>query len=382
MSRRPIRVVFCLDSLGMGGTEMNAVRVAEHFDPREIQLSVACFRDDGPLCARFEAAGIPVDVFPVRSLYGYSMLREGRRFASFLRRERADVVHAHDRYANIFATTWARLAGTPAIIASKRWGSIGRAHGVGNRIAYRLAHRVLANSSAVGASLVVQDGVPQQKIIVIPNFVDDEAFCAPPESWRQALSAELSLPADALVVGIVANLRAIKDHHTLLDAVARLRARHPTLVLVIVGSGPEERALERQIAELGIASMVRIAGARPNLPNPHHLFDVSVLSSLSEGFPNSIVEAMAAGRPVVATKVGGVVDAVESGHTGLLVPPRDAPALAAAIDRLLGDADLRKTMGRAGQAIARSRFAASVVAPSVARLYASLLDHQSESTHA
>ena len=372
MTTRRIRVVFCLDSLGVGGTEMNAVRVAERLDPAHFDLSVACFRADGRLRPRFDAAGVRVDEFPVRSLYRASMVTQGLRFMRYLRQERVDVVHAHDRYANIFAIPWARLAGTRALIASKRWGSISRAHGFGNRMAYRLADRVLANSGMVGASLVSEDGVPQQRVVVIPNFVVDWAFDVPDDGWLQKQRAELTLPADSLVLGIVANLRTIKNHRLLLDAMALLLPRFPNAILVMMGDGPERSALEARTKALGIVENVRFAGIQPNLPNPHRLFDVSVLCSFSEGFPNSIVEAMAAARPVVSTSVGGVRDAVEHEVNGLLVDSGDVAALASALTRLLESAQLRVAMGAAGQQVARSRFTAAGVIPSVARLYREL----------
>ena len=372
MTRRPLRIVFCLDSLGVGGTEMNAVRVAERLDPAQFDLSVACFRGDGPLRGRFDAAGVRIDVFPVRSLYGVSMLREGLRFMRFLQRERVDVVHSHDRYANVFAAPWARMAGTPAIIASKRWGSISRVHGAGNRMAYMLAHRVLANSQLVGDSLASDDGVPPRHVVVIPNFVDDAAFDAPADRWLEQSRSALNLPAGALVVGIVANLRAIKNHRMLLEALALLRPRFPKVILVMIGEGPERATLEACVAELRIGELVRFAGSQPNLPNPHRLFDVSVLCSLSEGFPNSIVEAMAAARPVVATSVGGVRDAVEHDVNGLLLDSGDVTGLAAALEQLLTSAELRDRMGAAGAQMARSRFTAAVVVPAVVRLYRQL----------
>lgn len=373
MNGRPVRVVYFLDSLGVGGTEMNAVRVAERLDPARFTVSVACFNGTGQLRPRFDAAGIRVDVFPLRSLYGGSMLTEGRRFMTFLRAQRVDVVHAHDRYANMFAVAWARLAGTRAVIASKRWGNISRGHGMGNRLAYMLSHRVLANSERVGASLVAEDGVAAGRVVVVPNFVDDAAFDVPSGEWTREQRRELGVSDDALVVGIVANLREIKDHRTLFEAVALIASRFPTLVLVLIGSGPFRADLEARVAELGIEGMVRFAGPRPNLPNLHRLFDVSVLCSWSEGFPNSIVEAMAAQRPVVATSVGGIPDAVEHDHTGLLVPPRDAPALAAALERLLASRSLREEMGQRGLDRARLRFTAAVVLPRVTELYSELL---------
>ncbi|MEO8333653.1 MAG: glycosyltransferase [bacterium] len=369
-----IRVVFSLDSLGVGGTEMNALRVAERLDRAEFDLSVACFRGDGRLRPRFDAAGVRVDEFPLRSLYRASAVKQGLRFLQFLRRERVDVVHAHDRYANIFAVPWARLAGTPAVIASKRWGSIGRAHGIGNRMAYRLADRVLANSGGVGDSLVADDGVPRSRVVVIPNFVDDEAFAEPSSDWLRDMRSTLRVPDGALVVGIVANLRTIKNHRLLLDAMARLRTRFPNAILVMAGDGPDRKAVEVHVAELHIGEMVRFAGLLPNLPNPHRLFHVSVLSSLSEGFPNSIVEAMAAARPVVATAVGGVRDAVEHGVTGLLVESGDTSALTGALAQLLESAELRAALGSAGQQRARERFTSEGVVPSVAELYRELVD--------
>ena len=372
MTSRRIRVVFALDSLGVGGTEMNAVRVAEHLDSSRFEISVACFSGDGPLRPRFDAARLPVDVFPVRSLYGGTMVTEGLRFARFLRRERVDIVHAHDRYANVFAVPWARLAGSPAVIASKRWGSASRIHSLGNRGAYAIAHRVLANSRTVAESLVSDDGVSRDRVVVVPNFVEDEAFDHPTAEWQHGMRRDLALPDDALVVGIVASLRPIKDHGTLLRAVAHLRTQFPRLVLVMMGSGTERSALQALARELGIGEMVRFAGIQPNRPNPHRLFDVSVLCSLSEGFPNTIVEAMAAARPVVATSVGGVPDAVEHGRNGLLVGTQDDRALAEALEQLLADPEVRHRMGANGQETARSSFTAERVVPLITDLYEQL----------
>lgn len=351
---------------------MNAVRVAERLDRTRFKLSVACFSDAMALRTRFLEAGIPIDVFPIGKLYGTKALRSGMAFAQFLRRERVDVVHSHDRYANMFAVPWARLAGVPRVIASKRWGSMSRGHAIVNRAAFRVAHSVLGNSGTVGASLTREDGVPASRVVVVPNFVDAAAFDDPPPGWMEHMRSELAIPDGALVVGIVASLRPIKDHGTLLRAMAALRERFPHCVLVMMGWGAARPELEALVVELGIGNMVRFAGIQPNLPNPHRLFDVSVLCSLSEGFPNTIVEAMAAARPVVATNVGGVPDAVTDGVNGLLVAPRDSSALAGALERLLADGALRVKMGGAGQSMARNQFTAELVVPMVEALYSGL----------
>ena len=372
MANSPLRIVFSLDSLGVGGTEMNAVRVAERLDPARYNVSVACFSGSGKLRPRLDAAGIRVDEFPVRSLYGRSMVQQGFRFVRFLRREKVDILHAHDRYGNVFATLWGRIARTPVIITSKRWDTISRVHGAGNRVAFHLSHRVLANSSRVGESLVKGEWLPDERVVVVPNFVDESAFARPDESWLEGRRAELALSPGAMVVGIVANLRSIKDHATLLRAIALVKERVPEVVLVMVGDGSERSALQQLAQDLGIADRVRFAGTWPNIPNPHALFDISVLSSLGEGFPNTIVEAMAAGRPVVATDVGGVPDAVDDGITGILVPRADHEAMAEALGDLMTTPARRAGMGSAGLVAARERFAASRVMPMIGDLYDAL----------
>jgi glycosyltransferase involved in cell wall biosynthesis len=180
------------------------------------------------------------------------------------------------------------------------------------------------------------------------------------------------VPEGGPVVGCVARLRSEKGQATLLRAAARVRDRHPDLVVVLVGDGPEEPALRALATELGLAARVCFAGHRPNRPNPHQLFDVSVLASDHEGFPNTLIEAMAAGRPTVASNVGGVPDAVLDGETGLLVPAGDPAALAGALARVLGDPTWAAALGARGRAIARERFTPERVTSRLTELYAEL----------
>jgi glycosyltransferase involved in cell wall biosynthesis len=268
---------------------------------------------------------------------------------------------------------WGRYAGTRGLIASKRWGTAIRiTHMVTNRLAYRLAHRVLGNSEQVGESLATVERVPRARIVVIPNFVDEDAFDVAPPEAIDALRRGLDIPSDALVVGIVARLHAVKDHQSLIRAIALLKPEFPKLLLVLIGSGPKRAELEALAAAEGVDAIVRFAGLREAPPNLHSLFDVSVLCSLSEGFPNAIVEAMAASRPVVGTNVGGVPDAVREGVNGRLVPASDPPALAAALAPLLRDRELRRRMGAAGQSIAREEFSSATVLPRLSALYEAL----------
>ncbi|HET7603913.1 MAG TPA: glycosyltransferase [Gemmatimonadales bacterium] len=358
----------------MGGTELNAVRTAERLDRHRVAVEVAAMQPDGPLRARYDEAGIPVTVFPIANLYGPGAWRQGLRLASWLRRRRPDVVHCHDIYSNIFVGFWARMAGIRNVIASRRWGASSSKPSLDalNRIMSRRATRLLVNSSAVGTTLVRQEGYPSERISIIPNFLEPAAFASPDPNERARRQAALGIPSDRWIVGIVARLSAVKNHALLLHAVRRLTAGGRPVHIVIVGDGPTRTGLEQLAQSLKLADSLTFTGTLPNRPNPHELFDLSVLTSRSEGFPNAVVEAMAAGRPVVATDVGGVRDAVSDGVTGLLVPSDDEAALAAAIERLREDPARAEAMGQAGRKAAMDRFSQEVVLNQLTALYEEL----------
>ena len=151
----PVPLVFVIDNMGMGGTELNAVRTAALLDRTRFDLRVVCIGKDGPLSDRYRAMGIPVVMLRLDSMYGPTMASAGLRFARYLRTERVQIVHAHDMYSNVFATVWARVAGTPVVIASRRWWHSlpNRKLRIGNAAAFRLAGAVLANSPQVARSV-------------------------------------------------------------------------------------------------------------------------------------------------------------------------------------------------------------------------------------
>ena len=371
----PIRVVYCIDNMQMGGTELNALRTAERLDRRRFSISVVCIRDNGPLMARYKDAGIPVHAFPMTSFLGPGAARQAVRLIRLFRTERTDIVHSHDAYTSVYATFCARMAGVRGVIASRRsWhsphlqGRILRA----NRVAYRFAHRVVGNSPSVSRLVESESGISASRIVTIPNFLDEESFAPLPVAERRRMLDALGVPEGAFVVGIVARLSPVKDHATLLRAIASLRDRIPALHCILVGDGPERASIEALAGALGIEDIVHLAGERAQPPNLHGLFDVSVLCSTSEAFPNSVLEAMAASRPVVATDVGGTPDAVQEGTTGLLVRPGDPSGLAEAILRLHREPALRGRLGNAARAAARAGYSAEAVIRQVEALYTRL----------
>ena len=369
-----IRVVHVLDNLNIGGTELNAVRTAERLDRERLDVRFLCLQAHGPLRARLDRAGIPVSEIAVTSLLSVSAARRGLEIRDLVRREQVHVVHAHDPYGNVLAAPFVRLAGRGAVIASQRWWRNVHRPRVrfANRAAYRFAHRVLANSHAIGELLVREEGVDRQRVVVIPNFVEEEAFIPLSAERRSTMREKVGLgPAD-VAIGVVANLYPVKNHAMLLRAAARLNADWPQVRFVLVGEGAERTALERLANESRISQQVLMPGRLSNEPGFAGIFDIGVLTSREEGFPNWIVEAMAAGRPVVATNVGGVPDAVVEEVTGLLVKEDDDAAMARALDRLLRDEVLRLKMGDAARARARSLFHDSAVMADLAALYEDL----------
>src|SRR5690348_14066339 len=288
---RRIVVVYVIDNMRLGGTELNAVRTAERLDRDKFDLHVVCLGEDGPLSERYRVIGVPVLNMPIRSFYGWSMLRSGIRFVRYVRQARASIVHAHDVYSNIFTAVWAPLAGVPVLITSRRWWNAlpNRKLAIGSRFAVARSTAILANSRAVAALVAEESPAAERKIHTITNFVDDHAFGDAPGSRRAGASREWKAPESAVVIGCVARLDPLKDHRTLLQAFSYLHAREPRTFLVLVGGGELRGELEALSEELGVSDAVYFTGEVRSESNLHRDFDISVLSSISEGFPNTIV---------------------------------------------------------------------------------------------
>ena len=371
VSPRRIRIAYCLDSFAIGGTELNAVRTAEALDPERFDLRVYHLQTHGPLRSRYERLGVSITHVPIPNLCSVRTAAQGMHLAKLLRRDDVDVVHSHDIYCNIFAVPWARILTNCPVIASRRWGheASRRRLGAVNRWCSVFAHRVLVNSNAVANIMVGEEGMSRKKIVEIPNFLTDDAFGWADEATRTSQHRAWGIPQGAFVLGIVARLSPVKNHDLLLRAMERLDARFH---LVVVGDGPLRDALAERGRQLGIDSRIHFLGEVISHRNLHESFDASVLCSFSEGFPNSVIEAMAAGRPVIATPVGGVTDAVTHGVTGLLVPVDDPAQLADAARQLEADPALRARLGKAGHEMVRMKFHQKAVIARLSALYETL----------
>jgi glycosyltransferase involved in cell wall biosynthesis len=352
-----IRLVKFVACFGRGGTERQFTNLALGLNRARFELGFGCLSRDGALRDEIEAAGIGVSEYPIRSFYHPGATLQQLRFARDLRRVRATIVHTYNFYANVFAVPAARLAGVPVVVASIRDMGVylTPAQRLVQRQVCRLADRVLVNAEAVRRWLV-SDGYDPARIAVVGNGIDLRDVGGEPPDLR----AELGAGRDAPVVLLVSRLVPRKGIEDFLEAVARLAGGEPQARFAIAGDEADgtgyRSALERYAMQLGLGSRVRFLGARRDVPALLGQASVSVLPSLSEGLSNVLLESMAAGVPVVATRVGGAPEVIDDGRTGLLVPAGRPGELARAILRLLEHPELAARLGLAGRQTVRTRY--------------------------
>lgn len=301
-------------------------------------------------CALAEAAA------PVAEVHGLPMhgdldLLMIPRLIRLIRARRPDLVHLHSRIgADVMGGIAARLSEVRVVHTRRvdnpepRWLVA---------VKYRLYDRVIAISAGIGAVLRAE-GLPESRLRIVRSAVDQAGYarpCAP-----GTLATRLGLSDDGLVIGVIAQLIQRKGHADLLDVLPVLLERHPGLRVIFFGQGPLAGHLSERIARAGLSERVHLAGFRADLEVLLPCLDLVVHPARMEGLGVSLLQAASAGVPIVATRVGGIPEAVRDGENGLLVPPGDPSALGAAIDRLLGDLALRRALGAGGQALMRREF--------------------------
>jgi len=371
------RVLQLIDSLYAAGSERQAAQLAHSLnESSRFQVFVACMRPMGNLAGELRQMGFnDILAFPITSFYDRSMVRQLSRFARFLKEQRIDIVHTHDFYTNVFGMIGARLAKTPARIASRRetTGVRTPAQKFVERRTYRLAHAIVTNAEAVSKHLA-EEGVREDKIVTIYNSLNRERVT--PRFDRNMTFEKFKLPLNGhcRFVTIVANLMfPVKDYPTFLRAAQRVRQSVPEARFIIVGDGPLMEETSALANSLGLGTDVFFTGRCEQVADLLAISDVCVLSSLAEGFSNSILEYMGAGRPVVATNVGGAREAIIEGETGYLAPPGDYETIAARVTELLRNPELARRMGRRGRQVVEQKFSPAAQLAQTEQLYDRLL---------
>ena len=374
-----LKVLHLIGSFHQGGSERQALQLARllHRDAT-YDVRLASIDPSGSLREHAESLGLgEIPSYPLTSFYNWQFLVQLRRFAAHLTNSEISVVHTHDFYTNIFGMAAAALAGVPVRIASRRdLGMIrSSAQCFVEQNAYRLAHRVIANSEAVRRQLI-EEGVPARKIAVIYNGQDLERVTVSPGLDRKNVLAALGLgrASDPRVVLIVANFRlAVKDQGTFLRAAQRVQQQMPNTLFVLAGEGDLQDSMRKLAEELGLKDSAAFIGRCDRIGELLAVSDVCVLSSRSEGFSNAILEYMAAGRPVVATDVGGAGESIIEGETGFLVPAGDDAIMAQRILTLLESEDKANQMGRRGRDRVEQNFSLQRQLERTQEVYAELL---------
>jgi L-malate glycosyltransferase len=300
------------------------------------------------------------------------------RLSRILKQLKPDIVHAHDPHgvamAGLALSMSTQLA-KPPLVAARRVDFHLRGSSL-SRWKYRQVDCFLCASEAI-RQMLIGDGVPAARAVTVHEGIDLERVeAAPPAN----LHAELWLPHHAPIVGNVAALVPHKGQRHLIEAARLVLPQVPDARFVIAGEGELRPALERQIKDHHLEKHVLLAGFRPDVLSLHKAFDIFVMSSVTEGLGTSLLDAMAAGKSVVATTAGGIPEVVVDGETGFLVPPRDHDAMAGAIVTLLKDDALRHRMGEAGRARVRAIFSAERMVQETLRVYqrVALQPHQED----
>jgi len=359
------RVFLMINSFETGGSERQFVSLARSLDPGRFALSLGCIQTKGPLrelvgdVQRFKLGG---------SVYGWKSWHSRWQLARHLRQQKVQIAHSFDFYSNLTLVLAARWSRVPVIIGSQRQlgDLLTPAQRRLQRLAFRSCDAVVCNSQAAAVALK-SEGFPESKIRVIGNAISLDDF----------VDATPRLPRIPGVprIGMIARMNAYdKNHRGFLGAAAKLHDLFPEMEFVLAGDGPLRREFESSAASLGIADKVKFLGNRQDIPAVLASIDITVVPSESESLSNVILESMAAGVPVIATRVGGNPELVDAGR-GMLVPSKDMDALANAVAQLLNAPEVLRSMSSAGRQFAR-QFSTESVTQQYENLYQELLSRK------
>ena len=375
---RKLGVLTLVDGVGeYGGTERIAREIALHLDPDQFESYLCVSRRIPPeeaIRGREALAGTPVRLLELNRS-SRADLAAWVRLGRFMRRQQIDVLHSHKFGSNLWGAILARIARVPVFISHEHtWSFEGQPlrKMLDRYLIAASADAFLAVSEADRVRMIELEGIDAAKVMYVPNGIPD-----PPSLPQvQDLRSELGIGPEAPLVGIVAVVRQQKAHEVLIESGAILSKEFPDLAVVIIGDdeveGARIEALRAQAAQLGAPETFHFLGKRGDVPRLIAELDLAVLTSDYEGSPLSVMEYMAAARPVVATDVGGVGDLVVSGETGYLVPPRDPAAFAEAMAWVLRDPAKARDMGEAGRRRQQAQYSLAATVSQIEALYRQL----------
>ena len=368
-------ITHIITDLSTGGSQMALLRLLDGIDRGRFSPSVVCLTGDRtPISNKIESLDIPVVHL---GLGRWTNPLPMWRLFSYLEQVRPVIVHSWLFHSAMAARLLGRMTSVPILVSARRNINLGSPYRERlNRFTVGIDDRVIAVSNAARRVEIETCGADPKRVITIVNGVDAETPGDSANKPATSLRNEFGIDESTMVIGTVGRLHRAKGLDIFLHAAADVRHTTPGVRFIIVGSGPDRAALESLTDTLSIAPNVAFLGERSDIPDLLSAMNLFVLSSPEEGMPNVVLEAMAAGLPVVATGVGGTLEVVVDGKTGLLVPPGDPLRLAGAMTTMLADPDRMRMMGREGHRRVRECFRIETMVERTEELYEEVLSEK------
>jgi glycosyltransferase involved in cell wall biosynthesis len=364
--KRKINVVHLVEELTIGGLEKILAAIVLNLDKNKYNVSVWCLREGGFFADKLVKEGIDVRILHISTSRNPLSIY---KLYKLLKRHKFDIIHTHAYSAGTIGRVSAFLAGVPVIISHNHsvYDYYNKFYHLVEWILSLVTDRVICISEVVNRFVNKTQMINAGKLITIHNGIDD--VCDVTEKSSSYLKKELGIPINHSVIGTIAHLEEHKGLKYLLEAASLLLASRRDISFLFVGEGALKEKLKKLCVDLKIEKTVIFAGERNDMPEILFSIDIFVLPSLREGLPLTILEAMACGRPVIATNVGGIPEAVKDGENGILVYPKDPEALYRAMNELLGDREKREKMGRIGKRMCDESFRAQTMVEKIEDLY-------------
>ena len=370
-----------IHALGVGGAEVLVDQMLRRLSD-EFRCVVAVLDEIGEIGQRLQRDG-----YTVEHLHRQPGIDRGcaKRLREFANREGAEILHAH-QYTPFFQSMLSRgLFGRRPVVFTEHGRHFpdlpSRKRTVVNRLMLRSCDRLIGCGNAVRQALIDNEGLPESRVEVIYNGVDLKSLSKPSVGARERIRAEFGFASTDFVAVLVARLHELKDHQTALRAIDAAREQIPGLRLLLAGDGDQRAAIEQTIRDRGLAQTVTLAGTRKDVADLLAASDVFLMSSISEGIPLTVIEAMAARRPVVSTAVGGLPELVEHGVTGFLAASGDHASLAASLIELYRHPDFRKRMADVAAQRAVEKFSLDGMLHGYRDVYREVLNHGHRGQH-
>jgi glycosyltransferase involved in cell wall biosynthesis len=371
----PVNIVYIIDDMRVGGVERMLELTLRKLDRTKYNPQVYALFDGGPVADEIEKLRIPVYIL---GLNKFNAVIVFFRLVKMLLKNHIQIVHTSRLISDIFGTWASLMARVPIIISSKTslpyYGKY--IYCIMDRISMRYVTQLISVSDSVKLQYLKQLPINPDKIKTLYNGTEYNKFNR--EFNPVEKQNELGLEADDFIIGTVANLNWRKDLFTLLEAAKLVLAQYPNARFLLIGEGPQKAELQARAQQLGISSRVLFLGSRHDIPELLSLCRIFVISSVTEGLTVAILEAMAMGKPVVATSVGGIPEVVLDGETGFLVPPKAPDKIAQSIKKLISHKELATQFGAAGEKRVERYFSADRMVQGLEGLYHDLYNRRKQ----